>query len=124
MPTFKIILMICIQVISLLVIAYAGQLLGFVLFIAGLVPLADSERLSFWIAYLYFPLNGLLFATGVICLIMEADVRNNRLAFTGREFGFKVLKLWRIQNALVALLCIYVYLMSIAYLEGRLEHLL
>ncbi len=82
-----------------------------------------GSRRSYRIAYLYFPLSGLLFATGVVCLITGAEARNNQLAITGKEFGFKVLKLWMIQNVFVALLCSYAHTASSAYLDGRLEHL-
>ncbi|MEZ6153407.1 MAG: hypothetical protein R3C09_25170 [Pirellulaceae bacterium] len=127
MSSIKIISIICVQILSVIVIAFVGSSLGFVLSLAGFVAIEDIGYWSSGIPYLYFPLSGLLFVCGVSCLIAEGKARNNQLAFTGEELGFKILRFWRIQNILMAAISLSAYALlvtySIGYFRGQFEHL-
>ena len=57
----------------------------------------------------------------------EGAGRNEELAFTGEELGFKILRFWRIQNILMAAISLSAYALlvtySIGYFRGQFEHL-
>jgi hypothetical protein len=104
-------------------IGIIGSSLGFLLSLAGFVPIREMGVWSTGMTYIYMPFSGILFAIGLVCLLVEAENVNNQLALNGSEFGFRVLKLWRCQNLFMAMVCMGVVLLAAGSLRSTLKGL-
>lgn len=104
-------------------IGYVGSMLGFFLSLGGFVPIREMNVWSTAMTHFYMPFSCILCAIGFVCLLVEGKNVNNQISLTGAEFGFRVLRIWRYQNLLMALVCMCVVLIASGSLRSALKGL-
>lgn len=103
------------NILSLVVIVWAGSRIGLWLFLGGMIRINDIPFWSSAIFYIYLLISGLMLAICVFGVAQSSESKNGQLTLQGSEAWFKMLKLWCFQNQAVAAACLIVLLYSMVH---------